>query len=204
MSRIPISQLRRRLTRADRREQRFAEGVVVAKGSSISPRTTIGRYTRINGPAILRGAGSISIGQFCGIGGGLQIESANHRMNKPNLQNALHKSLGLRGLIDAGHVAIGNNVWIGSRVTVLSGASVGDGAVLGAGAVVTADVPPFGIAVGIPARVHRLRFEPEVIDLLLDLAWWDWPMSRIERNAAFMGADISAMNPDEIRALIVQ
>jgi virginiamycin A acetyltransferase len=183
---------------------RFAEGVVVAKGSSISPRTTIGRYTRINGPAIFHGAGSISIGQFCAIGGGLQIETANHRMNRPNLQDALHKRLGLRDLIDAGHVAIGNNVWIGSRVTVLRGANVGDGAVLGAGAVVTADVPPFGIAVGVPARVRRLRFEPDIIDLLLDLAWWDWPMPRIERNVAFMGADISAMSPDEIRALIVQ
>ena len=75
---------------------------------------------------------------------------------------------------------------------------------LGAGAVVTADVPPFGIAAGTPARVHRLRFEPEVIDRLLDLAWWDWPMPLIERNAPFMGADISAMSPDEIRALIVQ
>jgi virginiamycin A acetyltransferase len=204
MSRRPIRALRRRLTRVSRRNQKFAEGVVVAKGSSISLRTTIGRYTRINGPAILGGAGSISIGQFCAIGGGLLILSANHLMNKPNLQQDLHKRLGLGGLIDAGHVAIGNNVWIGSRVTVLPGANVGDGAVLGAGAVVTADVPPFGIAVGVPARVHRLRFEPEVIDLLLDLAWWDWPMPRIERNAAFMGADISAMSPDEIRALVVQ
>jgi acetyltransferase-like isoleucine patch superfamily enzyme len=42
-------------------------------------------------------------------------------------------------------------------VKVLDGVDVGDGAVVGAGAVVREAVPARGIAVGIPARVVRMR-----------------------------------------------
>ena len=48
---------------------------------------------------------------------------------------------------------IGNDVFIGANVTVLDGVKIGDGAVIGAGAVVTKDVPPYGIAVGVPVIV---------------------------------------------------
>jgi acetyltransferase-like isoleucine patch superfamily enzyme len=45
------------------------------------------------------------------------------------------------------------NVWIGAGATILTGVRVGEGAVIGAAAVVDADVPPFAIAAGVPARV---------------------------------------------------
>ncbi len=41
---------------------------------------------------------------------------------------------------------------IGSNATILAGIVVGEGAMVGAGAVVTADVPPFTIVTGVPAR----------------------------------------------------
>lgn len=56
-------------------------------------------------------------------------------------------------------VTIGRNVWIGARVTVLKNVTIGDAAIIGAGSVVTRDIPPFAIAVGVPARVVRSRFE---------------------------------------------
>jgi acetyltransferase-like isoleucine patch superfamily enzyme len=56
-------------------------------------------------------------------------------------------------------VVIGRNVWIGARVLLLKGVNIGDGSVIGAGAVVSRDVPPFSIALGVPARVIRSRFE---------------------------------------------
>jgi acetyltransferase-like isoleucine patch superfamily enzyme len=42
-------------------------------------------------------------------------------------------------------------------VTVVKGVSIGDNAIVGANAVVTKDIPPNAIAVGIPAKVIRMR-----------------------------------------------
>jgi acetyltransferase-like isoleucine patch superfamily enzyme len=52
---------------------------------------------------------------------------------------------------------IGEGSWLGARVTVIEGVTTGRGSVLGAGAVVNADVPDYGIAVGVPAKTVRLR-----------------------------------------------
>ena len=54
-------------------------------------------------------------------------------------------------------ICIGRNVWLASKVTVVKGVSIGDNAIVGANAVVTKDIPPNAIAVGIPAKVIRMR-----------------------------------------------
>ena len=58
-----------------------------------------------------------------------------------------------RPLISKGPVIIEDNVWIGEGVCIMPGVKVGRNAVIGANAVVTKDVPPYSIAVGIPAVV---------------------------------------------------
>jgi acetyltransferase-like isoleucine patch superfamily enzyme len=42
-------------------------------------------------------------------------------------------------------------------VKVMDGVRIGRGAVIGAGAVVTQEVPPYSIALGVPARVTGRR-----------------------------------------------
>ena len=52
-------------------------------------------------------------------------------------------------------IKIGDHVWIGTGVKILKGVTIGDGAIIGAGAIVTEDIPPYTLAVGIPAKVIK-------------------------------------------------
>jgi acetyltransferase-like isoleucine patch superfamily enzyme len=56
------------------------------------------------------------------------------------------------------HITIGRDSWVGDRAVVL--ANVGKHCVIGAGSVVTKDIPDYGIAVGVPAKVIRFRKDP--------------------------------------------
>lgn len=62
---------------------------------------------------------------------------------------------GLRG----GPIVIGEGSWIGRGVMITGNVKIGRGCVVGANAVVTRDLPDFSVAVGVPARVIRLRSE---------------------------------------------
>lgn len=89
---------------------------------------------------------------------------------------------------------VGNDVWIGHGATIMPGVTIGSGAIIAARAVVTRDVPPYAIVGGNPATVIRMRFTDEEITDLLTLAWWDWPLDRIERALPHLeSGDIAAL-----------
>ena len=81
-----------------------------------------------------------------------------------------------------GKTVIKNDVWIGNGATILSGVKIGNGAVIGAKSVVAQDIPDYAIAVGNPAQVKRYRFQPEMIERLLSLQWWNWDLRKIIAN----------------------
>ena len=91
----------------------------------------------------------------------------------------------------AGGVHIGSDVWLGrgSRLKAAGDSgilTVGDGAVIAADSVVVKDVPPYAIVGGNPAQVIKYRFPPEMIEALLHLRWWDWPLEKIHDNLDVM------------------
>lgn len=59
--------------------------------------------------------------------------------------------------ITKSRVRIEPDVWIGTKVTIARGVVIGEGSVIGANAVVTRDIPPYSVAVGVPARVIKDR-----------------------------------------------
>lgn len=147
------------------------------------------------------------IGKFVQIAHGVRFitSSANHRMDgfstypfenfmltAESPAEDLAAVLATQG--DKGDTVVGNDVWLGIEAMVMPGVSIGDGAIVAARAVVTKDVPPYSLVAGNPARVVKRRFPQPVIDALLAIRWWDWPLEKIEANvAAIQGADIAAL-----------
>jgi acetyltransferase-like isoleucine patch superfamily enzyme len=77
---------------------------------------------------------------------------------------------------------IGHDVWIGHAAIIMPGVNIGHGAIIGSGAVVTKDIPPYAIAVGVPAKVIKYRFDETTIAALMDIAWWNWDRATLEEN----------------------
>ena len=97
---------------------------------------------------------------------------------------------------------IKNDVWLGDEMMMLGGSSIENGCIIGARAVLPPNFrsEPYGIYAGIPARLIRFRFSEPVRRALLDLEWWDMPLTWIrEHNDAFL-IDLTA---DEGRSLEV-
>ena len=71
-----------------------------------------------------------------------------------------HRLLGDESTRERLHTTIRRGAYLGLRSTILAGVTVGEYAIVGAGAVVADDVPPYTMAVGVPARVVR-EFSPD-------------------------------------------
>ena len=128
------------------------------------------------------------IEKFCSIADEVIIGVGNHPLhclstspfqysrNKiTQMGNILVNEENLIKSVSGKNTLIKNDVWIGTRAIVLKGVTVNDGAVIGAGSIVTKDVPPYAVVAGVPAKVIKYRFEPHIIDKLLELKWWDYP-----------------------------
>ncbi len=106
----------------------------------------IGAGTWIGQQCFLHSAGGLTIGRNVGIGPAVRIITSQHIEAGRELP-ILHAPLDLQP------VNIDDDADIGVGAVVLPGASIGRGAQIGAGAVVKGDVPPYTVAVGVPARV---------------------------------------------------
>jgi acetyltransferase-like isoleucine patch superfamily enzyme len=159
----------------------------------------IGKWTYVDGQRariyLFSKDDKVEIGKFCSIADGVKILSGGEHGHLLRVANYPMRAyfLNIRPYPDAlnnGPVIIGNDVWIGSHAIVLSGINIGDGAVVGAGAVVSKDIPPYGIAVGNPARIVKYRFSEDIIQKLLAIKWWDWEDEKIASSIDDFYGDI--------------
>ena len=180
-------------------------GIFIAPESRIScSEFSIGEFSRIDGPSVIKGTGSCTIGKYCTIGGGVNIITGYNEMNRFNLLNSFQLDNNFRELMPLdGDVRIKNNVWIGDNVLILSGIKIGDGAVVGSGSVVSNDLKPFSMSIGAPARTIRMRFSKSIVKQLMGIKWWHWPEDKISRNKQFFEADLSQNSDIELANLIV-
>lgn len=130
----------------------------------------------------------LEIGSFCSVAANVTVFlGGNHRTDWITTFPFGHiyiDELGGENIVGhpatKGDVVIGNDVWIGSGVTILSGINIGDGAVLSANATVVKNVQPYEVVGGNPAKLLKLRFDEDIVNLLLKLRWWDLPLNIIK------------------------
>ena len=138
------------------------------------------------------------IGKFANIAAAVRIGPTDHPYERTSLHHFTYRPQ-MYGLADGEDEAffdhrlsritsVGHDTWIGHGAIIMPEVTIGNGAIIGSGAVVTKDIPPYAIAVGVPARIVKYRFEPDIIAALEEIQWWDWePELLKERLEDFRG-----------------
>jgi len=122
--------------------------IIDGEGGSVE----VGKNCTINAHCwIGAGFSRVIIGDDVRIGSGVGISCAAHNFDNKN------KLIREQGIKSGANIIIEGDNWIGMNACICPGVRIGRGAVIGAGAVVVADVPPYAIAVGVPAKVIKYR-----------------------------------------------
>jgi acetyltransferase-like isoleucine patch superfamily enzyme len=116
----------------------------LGEGIRMGANSAVGAYS------FLGSSGPITIGENVIMGQHVSFHPENHNVERTDvpIRDQATTRLG---------IVVEDDVWVGANVTFLDGARVGRGSVIGAGAVVRGEIPPWSVAVGVPARVVRTR-----------------------------------------------
>ena len=151
------------------------------------------------------------VGRFCSVGNNVVSGLASHTYANVSTSplftlrhNATRRQWVKRDVAensdDLPRTVIADDVWVGSNAMIMSGVRIGVGAVIGAGAVVTKDVPPYAIAVGVPAKVIKYRFDDAVRQKLLASRWWEQPEAVLKAHIPLFQQPLTAANVDQFIA----
>ena len=111
---------------------------------------TIGDNSWLGPNSVICGNGGVEIGEHVLIASHCVINTVSHNFDRTDAP------MNHQGT-NCDPVFIENDVWIGTGAVVLQGVRIGYGSIIGAGAVVTRSIPPFSIALGVPARITGSR-----------------------------------------------
>ena len=138
------------------------------------------------------GLQSLRVGRF--VAGGLRLKfllNGQHEMR--TISTAMFSVLGM-GLKNAAQPQyadsiLKNDIWIGDEMMMLGGGMIENGCVIGARSLLPPNFrsEPYGIYAGTPAKLIRFRFSEKVREALVNLAWWEMPLTWIrDNNEAFL------------------
>ena len=108
-------------------------------------------------------------GNYCSFAADVQIGGMEHPLYEYSTSAQLYKDK----CISEKDTIIGNDVWIAAGAIIRQGVIIGDGAVIGANSFVNADVPPYAIVAGSPAKIIKYRFEKTVIAQIQATNYWN-------------------------------
>ncbi len=110
-----------------------------------SKRFSLGKGSVINDGCRLDNRAGITIGNSVSLSSEVAVITADHNVQDSAFEPSLRS------------VSIGDFVYVGIRATILPGVTIGTGAVVAASSLVTADIPPFSIVAGNPAKIIGWR-----------------------------------------------
>jgi virginiamycin A acetyltransferase len=123
----------------------------------------------------------IIIGNYTSIAMGVKILDYNHRVSSISTSR-IQKLMNIDLKSDynsKGQIVIGNDVWIGMDCNILSGVTLGNGCVISSNSTVTKNVEPYSIVGGSPARVLKMRFSEDIIEILQKIQWWNYDLDEL-------------------------
>lgn len=185
----------------------------MGKGRSIR----IGMFSYLHPGSSMQGR--TVIGRYCSIGSNFSACPPEHPKTWLSTSPFQYQEHEFGRWIDAAHrkplapaverkgadLTIGNDVCIGRNVTILRGVTVGDGAMIQPGSVVTADVPPYAIVEGVPARVIGQRFAPAIVERLMKVQWWRYDARQFrDIDFADVGRALDAIEAQAARGELVE
>jgi len=150
----------------------------------------IGEFTY--GKPIIIGDGDVNIGKFCSIAQNVRFITWGHHIDWFTTYpfSCTKETVGWN--YPNGHpvrkngIQVGNDIWIGDSAIILYGVKIGDGAIISAGSLVTKNVKPYSVVGGNPAERLFYRFDKNIIKILLELKWWEFPVDDIKKLAPFL------------------
>lgn len=111
----------------------------------------IGKNVEMNDFVHITGVSNVIIGDNVLLASKIFVSDSNHGAYSGKEFDSSPETPPRKRPLEYKPVNIGDNVWIGESVSILGGVKIGKGAIIGANSVVAKDIPPYTIAVGIPA-----------------------------------------------------
>ena len=150
----------------------------------------------------------LEIGNYCSIADNVNFllageHNLSHLSTFPFLRYMPDKKI-LSDSSSKGKIIVGDDVWIGYGATILSGVKIGQGAVIATGAVVTKNVPQYTIDGGVPAKVIKYRFSPEIVNVMRNIDYSKIDFTVIESNLELFNCSIEKMPVNEIKDKLVK
>ena len=133
-----------------REKSRLKHGVYLDTESKDRGYIHIGKEVYIGSGCCLHGHSGLEIGDHSLLAQNITITPFSHGFTDPNRTIYAQKGFTRK-------VTIGRDCYLGMHVCVVYTADIGEGSVVGAGSVVVKPLPPYSVAVGVPAKVIKKR-----------------------------------------------
>lgn len=150
----------------------------------------------------------LEIGNYCSIADNVYfLLAGEHELGSAStfpFARFMPDKMVLNDSLSKGKIIVEDDVWIGYGATILSGVKIGQGAVVATGAVVTKNVPAYAVVGGVPAKVIRYRFSPDVVQVMCNMDYSKVDFNIVEQNPELFHGSIEKIPVNELKDKLIE